>query len=93
MSKCVDDLSNGQAVLYKCTSEGTTLNPTDSLQIRQLITLGIASYLGLGDCRTPTGLGLMSTPSQYAAVCISSSHNILGRCIAAKIDPNEDIKV
>ncbi len=57
---CVDDLSNGQAALYKCTSEGTTLNPTDSLPLHQLITLGIAGHLGLGDCRPPTGPGLMS---------------------------------
>ncbi len=66
MRACVDDLSNGQAAPYKCTSEGTTLNPTESLPLRQLITLGIAGHLGLGDCRPPTGLGLMSTPSQYA---------------------------
>ncbi len=71
MRECVDDLSNGQAALDKCTSDGTTLNPTDSLSLRQLITPATAGQLGSGTCRLTTGLGLMFTPSHCNNITIS----------------------
>ena len=68
----MDDISNGQVALYKYTSEGNTpshielINPTDCLLLRQLITLGIASHLSLGDCRPPTGPGPSLHPIKVA---------------------------
>ncbi len=71
------DLSNWRAALYKSTSKGNTpsyiysITPTDSLPLRQPITLGLAGQLSLD-----LDLVVMkSTPPQYVALIESAGRH------------------
>ena len=75
MNACVDDLSNGRAGLFKCTSEGNTpshmksINSTDFLPLFQLVRDPSRS-------RRLHASYLPSTPPQYPSIPEAISRSI-----------------